>query len=101
MASDWGLRERREEELKGWREGLNTIGMDDMYGMIGNLPDSASRGALLEAWKLFNYWRTWWVTNFCQPIYEEWLNEAVLRGRVKAPGFLEDPMIRYAYSWAD
>ncbi len=49
MASDWGLRERREEELKGWREGLNTIGMDDMYGMIGNLPDSASRGALLEA----------------------------------------------------
>ena len=62
---------------------------------------SASRGALLEAWKLFNYWRTWWVTNFCQPIYEEWLNEAVLRGRVKAPGFLEDPMIRYAYSWAD
>ena len=62
---------------------------------------SASRGALLEAWKLFNYWRNWWVANFCQPIYEEWLNEAVLRGRVKAPGFFDDPMIRYAYSWAD
>ena len=62
---------------------------------------SASRGALLEAWKLFNYWRNWWVTNFCQPIYEEWLQEAVLKGRVKAPGFFDDPMIRYAYSWAD
>ena len=62
---------------------------------------SASRGALLEAWKLFNYWRNWWITNFCQPIYEEWLQEAVLKGRVVAPGFLDDPMIRYAYSWAD
>ncbi|MBQ6983031.1 MAG: phage portal protein [Synergistaceae bacterium] len=62
---------------------------------------SASRGALLEAWKLFNYWRKWWVVNFCQPIYEEWLNEAVLKGRVIAPGFLNDPLIRYAYSWAD
>ncbi len=147
MASDLGLREQREEELKAWREGLSTVGVNDMYGMIADLPErtraksvsparpntafdafvlslvrqigsalgipaevlllnfeasySASRGALLEAWKLFNYWRTWWVTNFCQPIYEEWLNEAVLRGRVKAPGFLDDPMIRYAYSWAD
>lgn len=62
---------------------------------------SASRGALLEAWKLFRYWRSWWITNFCQPIYEEWLQEAVLKGRVNAPGFFDDPMIRYAYSWAD
>ena len=62
---------------------------------------SASRGALLEAWKLFRYWRSWWVTNFCQPIYEEWLQEAVLKGRVIAPGFFDDPAIRYAYSWAD
>ena len=62
---------------------------------------SASRGALLEAWKLFNYWRSWWVANFCQPIYEEWLYEAVLKGRVIAQGFFDDPIIRYAYSWAD
>ena len=50
---------------------------------------------------MFKYWRQWWVTNFCQPIYEEWLQEAVLRGRVNAPGLFDDPMIRYAYSWAD
>ncbi|MBR0075129.1 MAG: phage portal protein [Synergistaceae bacterium] len=62
---------------------------------------SASRGALLEAWKLFKYWREWWINNFCQPIYEEWLNEAVLKGRIKALGYFTNPMIKYAYSWAD
>ena len=146
-ASDLGIAEQRENELQTWQEGLKTVGINDMYGMIADLPMntaaksisparpntafdafvtslvrqigsalgipaevlflnfessySASRGALLEAWKLFNYWRQWWITNFCQPIYEEWLQEAVLKGRVNAPGFFDDPMIRYAYSWAD
>ena len=62
---------------------------------------SASRGALLEAWKLFHYWRNWWSANFCQPIYYEWLCEAVLKGRIYAPGFFDDPLISYAYSWAE
>jgi lambda family phage portal protein len=62
---------------------------------------SASRGALLEAWKLFFYWRNWLAANFCQPIYFEWLCEAVLKGRVQAPGFFDDPMRAYAYSWAE
>lgn len=62
---------------------------------------SASRGALLEAWKLFRYWRSWFASNFCQPIYEEWLNEAVALGRVKAPGYFDDPVLRKAYSWAE
>lgn len=61
---------------------------------------SASRGALLEAWKLFHYWREWFAANFCQPIFEEWLTEAVILGRVKAPGYLEDDVKRKAYSWA-
>ncbi|MDR3265029.1 MAG: phage portal protein [Synergistaceae bacterium] len=62
---------------------------------------SASRGALLEAWKLFFYWRKWLATNLCQPIFFEWLCEAVLKGRVNAPGFFDDPMKAYAYSWAE
>ena len=62
---------------------------------------SASRGALLEAWKLFRYWRNWWAVNFCQPIYEEWLREAVLKGRVKAPGFFKDRGIETLYTWSD
>ena len=36
---------------------------------------SASRGALLEAWKLFRYWREWFASNFCQPVYEKFLTE--------------------------
>lgn len=61
---------------------------------------SASRGALLEAWKFFRQRRKWLADNFCQPIYEEWLTEAVMLGRVQAPGFFENSMIRKAYCLA-
>ena len=37
---------------------------------------------------------------FCQPIYETWLTEAVAIGRINAPGFFTDPMIRKAYCGA-
>lgn len=58
---------------------------------------SASRGAVLEAWKMYKTHRFRFVRNFCQPTYEAWLTEAVIKGRVKAPGFLEDPVIRAAW----
>jgi lambda family phage portal protein len=58
---------------------------------------SASRGALLEAWKAFKMRRTWMTNDFCKPVYEIWLTEAVARGRISAPGFLTDPIIRLAY----
>lgn len=58
---------------------------------------SASRGALLEAWKMFRMRRHWLVQSFCQPIYEEWLSEAVAKGRITAPGFFEDPAVRAAW----
>lgn len=58
---------------------------------------SASRAALEEAWKMFKMYRTWMVNDFCQPIYEEWLAEAVAKGRIKAPGFFTDPIIHRAY----
>lgn len=58
---------------------------------------SASRAALLEGIKFFSRWQDWEVTNFCQPTYEEWLTEAVIKGRVVAPGFLEDPAYRAAW----
>lgn len=59
---------------------------------------SASRAALLEAWKMFRMRRTWLAKDFCQPVYEEWLCEAVAKGRINAPGFFTDPMVRKAYS---
>lgn len=62
---------------------------------------SASRGALLEAWKMFKMRREWLATSFCQPIYEEFLAEAVAKGRIKAPGFFTDPLARKAYCGAE
>ncbi|MTI49695.1 MAG: phage portal protein [Firmicutes bacterium] len=58
---------------------------------------SASRAALLEAWKMFKMRRTWMANDFCQPIYELWLSEAIAKGRISAPGFFNDPLIRKAY----
>ena len=62
---------------------------------------SASRASLLEAWKMFRMRREWLISSFCQPVYEEWLTEAVLKGRIKAPGFFDDPAIRAAWSGAE
>lgn len=62
---------------------------------------SASRGALLEAWKMFRMYRTWLANDFCQPIYEEWFAEAVAKGRIPAPGFFADPIIRKAFTGAE
>jgi lambda family phage portal protein len=62
---------------------------------------SASRAALLEAWKMFRAKRKWIAKEFCQPIYEEWLTEAVANGRIKAPGFFTDPIIQKAWCQAD
>lgn len=59
---------------------------------------SASRGALLEAWKTFRMYRAWLSNDFCQPVYEEWLAEGVAKGRIYAPGFFQNPLIRKAYS---
>lgn len=61
---------------------------------------SASRGAMLHAWEAFKMRRQWFVNDFCQPIYEIWLAEAIATGRVKAPGFFSDPLIRAAWSGA-
>ena len=62
---------------------------------------SASRAALLQAWEQFKLRRAWFSRDFCQPVYEMWLAEAVATGRIEAPGFFEDPAIRYAYCNAE
>lgn len=58
---------------------------------------SASRAALLEAWKMFKTRREWLVNDFCQPVYERFLMEAVATGRIQAPGFFYDPVVRQAW----
>ncbi len=61
---------------------------------------SAARAALLDAWRFFRGRRDWLAGNFCQPVYEAWLAEAVALGRIQAPGFFVDPSIRRAWSQA-
>lgn len=61
---------------------------------------SASRGALLEAWEAFKMRRSWFVNDFCQPIYELFMAEAVALGRINAPGFHADPLLREAWCGA-
>lgn len=69
----------------------------DLLEKSFNASYSASRAALLEAWKTFRMRRKWFVSDFCDPIYELWMYEAVARGRLIAPGFFDDPLIRAAY----
>lgn len=62
---------------------------------------SASRAALLEAWKMFRMRRAWMAAKFCQPIYEDWFVEAVTKGRIDAPGIFDDPILFKAYTKAE
>lgn len=58
---------------------------------------SAARGALLLAWKHFIGWRAWLATKLCQPVYELWLADEVAEGRISAPGFFSDAVLRSAW----
>ena len=59
---------------------------------------SASKGALNETWKSFRMYRKWFVDDFCQEIYELWFNEAVSKGRINAPGYFNNLLIKKAYT---
>ena len=61
---------------------------------------SASRAAMLEFHESVIIYRDEFCDSFCQPIYNEFLMEAVIKGRITAPGFLTNPAIRLAYSGA-
>lgn len=58
---------------------------------------SASRAALEQAWQMFRSRRSWMAWKFCQPVYEWVITEAVASGRLAAPGFFADPVIREAW----
>lgn len=62
---------------------------------------TAARAAFVEFWKAIRTRRSWLVSGFCQPIYEEWLAEAVAMGRISAPGFFEDLAVRAAWSGSE
>ena len=62
---------------------------------------SASRAALEMAWQMFRTRRTWLAWKFCQPVYEWVITEAVASGRLAAPGFFTDPIVRAAWLGSD
>jgi lambda family phage portal protein len=61
---------------------------------------SAARGAQLEAWEPLWVRREWMAHDFCQPMYEAVVAEAVAREWIDAPGFFDDPWVRLAYTRA-
>lgn len=59
---------------------------------------SASRAAILEFWRIVKKHRQLIVDQFCQPVYEAWMMEAIAKGVWSAPGFFEDARIRRAWT---
>ena len=66
-----------------------------------NASYSASRAAMLQANEEFRQRRAAFVTDFCAPVYEQFLTEAIAVGRVKAEGFFDDALKRQAWLAAE
>ncbi|GAB5390184.1 MAG: phage portal protein [Alphaproteobacteria bacterium] len=58
---------------------------------------SASRAALEMAWEHYRIRRATRIRQFCNPVYSWFMDEAVATGRVRAPGYFNDPAIRAAW----
>jgi lambda family phage portal protein len=58
---------------------------------------TAARGAMLMAAKFWRRRRDRLVTNICAPVHEIWLSEEIAAGRIAAPGFFADPVVRAAW----
>ena len=61
---------------------------------------SASQAANNVARSNFKVKRSGLVHDFCQPIYEAFMDEAVMRGWINAPGYFDDVVTRRAYTRA-
>jgi len=58
---------------------------------------SSARSALLEARRYFRMRQQWLVNKFCQPAYRQWMEEAVMRGRI--PHLSMKQFIDKLYLW--
>jgi capsid protein len=60
---------------------------------------SASRAALIEAWKFYLNKRIWTGRTYCNPIYENWFVWEILNNQFSfsTPGFFENNYIKYAW----
>ncbi|MBX9866066.1 MAG: phage portal protein [Burkholderiales bacterium] len=62
---------------------------------------SASRASILAAYEMYKTRRKWLINKFCEPVYREWLSEAVAKGRIAMPGFFDDTAIKAAWCGAN
>lgn len=62
---------------------------------------SASKAAMLQAEEEFRQRRNMFIQDFCNPVYYNFLCEAIALGRIKAEGFFENPLKRAAWLKAD
>jgi lambda family phage portal protein len=58
---------------------------------------SAARAALLMAWKAFRSRRDLMAKMMCQPVFELWLADEVAEGRISAPGFFQNEIVKAAW----
>lgn len=67
------------------------VGMDMPYELLlkdfSKTTYSSARSAMLEAWRSFNRRRDWLGTQWCDPVYANFLEELVNTGKIEAPGF--------------
>jgi lambda family phage portal protein len=61
---------------------------------------SASQAANNVARSNFKVKRVGLVNDFCQPVYEAFMDEAVIRGWINAPGYFDDVITKSAYNRA-
>lgn len=58
---------------------------------------SASRATIKDAEAGLSILREEFARQFCQPVYETFVDECVACGLVKAPGYYDDPLVRKAW----
>jgi len=62
-----------------------------------NTSYTSAQAAFLDVWKFYIMKRVFTIRSFCEPIKENIIFEAVVSGRLKLPGFLNDIRLRRAW----
>lgn len=60
---------------------------------------SSARAALMEAWRFFLGRRQWLSTYWAKPVYELWLEEAINKRLIDAPGFYQNKALWTRCKW--
>lgn len=60
---------------------------------------ASARASLMEAWRFFMGRRHWLATYWAKPVYCLWLEEAIQKGLVQAPGFYQNRALWTRCKW--